>query len=70
MTTPRDMPVRLPPGEEREAAKLIYDTIYLPGEEVDGDIMPPFSEAEEEEMGGYLRAVEAARLLLWQIRRG
>jgi hypothetical protein len=44
----------------REMAKLIYDAVFRPGEEIDGFVMPSFEEAQIQELGGYNRAVEAA----------
>jgi hypothetical protein len=44
----------------REMAKLIYDAVFRPGEEIDGFVMPSFEEAQIEELGGYNRAMEAA----------
>jgi hypothetical protein len=49
----------------REIARIIYDVIFLPGkEDDDGFVMPPFEEAEHLGMGGFERAVEAARKVL------
>jgi hypothetical protein len=53
----------------RDVARIIYDTVFVPGEEVDDDIMPPFDEAQADETGGYVRAVEAAELVVSRIQR-
>jgi len=48
------------PAQIRELARIIYDTIFLPGQEVQDVVIPPFEEAEAENLGGYERAVVAA----------
>ncbi len=47
----------------RELARIIYDAIFLPGQEVGEIIMPRFEQAETENLGGYERAMLAAELV-------
>lgn len=45
-------------------AKLLYDTIFCPGEDMDNEgPMPPFEEARALQIGAYERCLEAAALL-------
>lgn len=50
-------------------ARLIYETVLLPGEEIDGMVMQEFDEARLLETGYYQRAMEAAQMVAWQIRQ-
>lgn len=56
-------------AEAEELARLIYDAVFLPDEEVDDGVMPPFEEARTLRTGGYERALVAARMVAIQIRR-
>jgi hypothetical protein len=50
-------------GDLRDIAEIIYNAIYLPGSEWEDPPMPPFDEAEREDLGGYERAMKAALLV-------
>lgn len=73
MTQERDRPVFSQPPDRnnkfvQELARLIYETVFLPGHVIDDDIMPTFERAREESIGGYERAVEAAVLVVCRIQ--
>lgn len=51
--------------EARECAKAIYTAIYQPGiPDGDGEVMPTFEQAEEQDIGAYERAMTAAGAVL------
>lgn len=50
-------------------ARLIYETVFRPGEWLDGDVMPTFEEARADSIGGYERAVRAAELVVSRIQQ-
>ena len=51
-----------------DIAGIIYDACFLPGEEEDGYVMPPFEDAVRDGFGGSDRAMVAARAIARQFR--
>ena len=51
-----------------DIAGIIYDACFLPGEEEDGYVMPPFEDAVRDGLGGSDRALVAARTIARQFR--
>lgn len=56
---------------QRALARIIYDECFHPGEERgDGYPMPPFDEAETDELGAYDWAMSAARKVMEALAHG
>lgn len=61
---PFSLQALVPTERIRIMARAIYNAVYLPGlPDEEGESMPSFDEAELEEIGGYDRALKAAKMI-------